>query len=505
MSAESAKEGDSKGASVKEPQPEARQAPPLAVGDDRRVILLPFGLSDHKHVEYALEEVSKLPDDVAKKTIRHTLELFGHRHKDLPKRLEQHCDEALHNVERVPDLDPARRQLVGALLSMEYSIEAAALFNPSIVPHPDQTGLGADELRFVLSLRATGEGHVSSIVFRTGVIGANGEIHLDPPAAYAARAQLTPDQRFRKTLFRQKLADLDLNLNTADAVLEPLGEWFTLQDLEAAASSACARQPGPDGVDQAVSGILWLAQSNYQLTLEEKDTDLSELVIYPRSEGESRGMEDLRLVRFEDDDGTVQYYGTYTAFDGQRILPMLLETQDFRRVAIHTLNGACVQNKGMALFPRRIGGSYTMCGRIDGCNLYLMQSQMVHFWETATLLAQPRYPWELRLIGNCGSPLETSEGWLLFTHGVGPMRRYCIGAMLLDLEDPLRVRGRLREPLLEPGEAHREGYVPNVVYTCGALIHRDTVYLPYAVADTETHMATIKLSDLLQRLLKDGP
>ena len=207
------------------------------------------------------------------------------------------------------------------------------------------------------------------------------------------------------------------------------------------------------------------------------------------------------MVRFVDDDGAVTYYGTCTAFDGFRILPQLIETTDFLRIGVHTLNGARAKNKGMALFPRRIGGHYVMCSRIDGENLYIMRSDIVHFWETAELLQTPRSPWEFVQIGNCGSPLETPEGWLVLTHGVGPMRTYCIGAMLLDLEDPLRVIGILDEPLIMPREKERDGYVPNVVYTCGAMIHQGYVYIPFATSDTMTRFATVSLDRLLDRLM----
>lgn len=227
-------------------------------------------------------------------------------------------------------------------------------------------------------------------------------------------------------------------------------------------------------------------------------------MIFPISEEESKGIEDLRLVRFVDDDGSVTYFGTYTAYNGFRVMPMMISTKDFYQIEVHSLNGACAQDKGMALFPRRIGGHYVMCSRNDGENLFLMVSDYVHFWESATRLTMPKTAWELMQIGNCGSPLETPEGWLLLTHGVGPMRTYCIGAMLLDLDDPQKVIGHLKKPLLTPVGDEREGYVPNVVYSCGAMIHQDKLYLPYALADKSTSIATIDMDELLNRLL-DSP
>ena len=486
------------------PPLEVRRLPLVFSGDDRRVILLPFDLSNRARISSLIETVATMPDSLVDETIGEVMRHFNNRHKDLARRLDERCTSALSIARRKTELSSARRVLIGAYLSMEYSLEAAALFNPSIVRHYDQSNLGEEELRFILSLRATGEGHISSIVFRTGTIKANGGMHLDEPAKFSARVEPTPDHRFHKPLFRRKIEDIEMVEPRAEAILGKLGEWFTFEELETAIADARKDRSMPQGHEEIVREMMWLARSNYQLKVDE-NTPVSELVIYPQGMGESHGMEDLRLVQFRDENGEDTYYGTYTAYDGRNILPMMLETSDFRTIAIHTLNGACVQNKGMALFPRKIDGHFVMCGRIDGRNLYLMRSDMVHFWETARILAEPKYPWELRVMGNCGSPLETEEGWLLLTHGVGPMRRYCIGAMLLDLDNPHRIRGRLRLPLIEPTEEFREGYVPNVVYSCGSLIHKGTVYLPYAVADSESHVATIELSALLNRILHDGP
>jgi predicted GH43/DUF377 family glycosyl hydrolase len=253
-------------------------------------------------------------------------------------------------------------------------------------------------------------------------------------------------------------------------------------------------------VASVLDGLLALADANYTLS-RPAGGRISDLIMFPQSPYESRGVEDLRLVRFTEPGGSTTYYGTYTAFDGRGILPMLMQTDDFQTVKVSTLNGACAVNKGLALFPRRIRDRYVMCSRIDGQNLFLMSSDRVTFWETAEPLAQPAFPWEYRLIGNCGSPIETPEGWLLLTHGVGPVRQYAIGAMLLDLEDPRKIRGRLREPLLVPPESLRDGYVPNVVYTCGALLHAGRLFSPYAAADEVTVMARVDLAELLARLL----
>jgi predicted GH43/DUF377 family glycosyl hydrolase len=356
-----------------------------------------------------------------------------------------------------------------------------------------------------MSLRATGEGHISSIVFRTGVIHADQTLEFDPPGQLSRPARLWPDRKYEKRIFGKKLDEIGLGATSGggdavDFVMHRLPDYFTFEQLEHAVAEANAAEPEKFQLEETTDGILWLARSNYHLELPQ-DADISEVVIFPQSENESMGIEDLRMVRFTDDDGSVTYFGTYTAYNGYRILSQLIETSDFHRLAVHTLNGARAQNKGMALFPRRIDGHYVMCSRIDGESLYIMYSDFIHFWETAELLETPRNPWEFVQIGNCGSPLETPEGWLLLTHGVGPMRRYCIGAMLLDLDDPLKVIGSLDEPLITPTEAEREGYVPNVVYSCGAMIHGQYLYIPYAMSDMATGMAYIPLAQLLNRLV----
>jgi predicted GH43/DUF377 family glycosyl hydrolase len=350
-----------------------------------------------------------------------------------------------------------------------------------------------------MSLRAVGEGHVSSIGFRTGVIYTDHQIQIDPCSRLTRQVRIVPDKQYDRPLFRRKLKDIGVNQEVADLVLDRLGDSFTSVQLEHAISEARAGASEQLPFEKALQDIRWLSRSNYQLELP-RDAEASEVVIFPQTSHESHGIEDLRMVRFVDDDGTVTYYGTYSAFDGYRVLPQLIETRDFLRIGVHTINGVCAQNKGMALFPRRIGGHYVMCSRIDGENLYIMVSDIVHFWESATLLQTPRYPWEFVQIGNCGSPLETPEGWLLLTHGVGPMRTYCIGAMLLELDNPLKVIGCLDEPLIAPTERERDGYVPNVAYTCGAMIHHGYLYIPFATSDMITRFAVVSLASLLYRL-----
>jgi predicted GH43/DUF377 family glycosyl hydrolase len=481
-----------------------RHLPVRLVGDARRSIMLPFNMGGHHDLQSVFTYVESLTDQEVVVALVSLVAEFRNRHS----RFEDHLEERYESAARINGshnaLSRERRLLIGAYFTMEYSIEAAALFNPSIVEHPDQAGAPRGGLRFIMSLRAVGEGHISTTVFQTGTISAAGIFRLDPPTGRSASPRVVPDARYRKDLLRRKLCEMGISCEMADLVFAPLPELFTHAELDAATTAVRGKVGEDPRLSNFISMLEWLVRANYRLVLPGED-EVRDLVLFPRSDSESKGIEDMRLVRFVDDSDAVTWFGTYTAFNGQSILPMLMETPDFRSFYIHTLNGACVQNKGMALFPRRIGGHYAMCSRIDGRNLYLMFSDLVHFWETATVLARPKYPWEWRLIGNCGSPLQTPEGWLLITHGVGPMRRYSIGAMLLDGTDPQRIRGRLKEPLIAAAEQGSRGYVPNVVYSCGSLIHRERLYLPYAVSDSSTRIAIVHLPQLIDRLLRDGP
>ncbi|MBI1336711.1 MAG: glycosidase [Phycisphaera sp.] len=473
-------------------------------GDDARVILLPFMATYAPRVRSLFERIAKLDERTVEVAIKLVSEHYQSRHDRIDKEFSRHYAAAVAITGDPDHWSDARKRLAGAFLTMEYSIEAAALFNPSIVPHPDQSAMKRGYVRFLMSLRATGEGHVSSIVFRTGVITADNSVVMDPTPRVVSRAKVSPDRSYHKPLFQRKLGEMGVHGPTAEAVINPLPERFSLIQLHQSLETVRAEHGHKPTTAPAIENITFLARSNYHIDMPEEEP-LSELVIYPMSEDESRGMEDLRLVRFTHDDGQVEYFGTYTAYNGYRILPMMLQTSDFRRIEVHSLNGACAINKGMALFPRKIGGHYVMCSRIDGENLFISYSDYPHFWESAKMLKSPRSPWELMQVGNCGSPIETDEGWLLLTHGVGPMRTYCIGAMLLDRDDPLKVKGSLSQPLITPVEEEREGYVPNVVYTCGAMAHGENLFIPYALSDTSTTVAVVKLPDLINRLLDSKP
>ena len=467
-------------------------------GDDRRVIVRPF-LMGASRVKTVLDRVSELPEGELEGLLANVYKDYGSRHKELPKTLEENFHTAAGLIGFRDDWSHQRRLLAGSYFTMEYSIDSAALFNPSIVPHPDQTGVADGATRFVMSLRATGEGHVSSVVFRTGTINRDGSVTIDPQPTMIHRARLAPDRIYEKALFRRKLSEVGCHEKVADTVLGYVGDNFSMQHLADAVEKSHRQVLNIGGSRDAMKTMQWLASSNYTIKLA-ADAPLSELVIFPMSDDESRGIEDLRLVRFVEDDGSIHYYGTYTAYNGVRTLPMMIHTRDFHRIEVHSLNGPGAANKGIALFPRKINGKYVVCSRIDGENLYIAESESPYFWGDSRRLITPKFPWEIMQIGNCGSPIETEAGWLLLTHGVGPVRTYAIGAMLLDLNDPYKVIGHLREPLITPLANEREGYVPNVVYTCGAMIHAGQLYVPFALADKATSLAVVDVKELLDQL-----
>ena len=481
-----------------------RSLPVKLESNDERVITLPFMAGTASRLTDLVERIKNLPNNEAEECLGQVRHQFSHRHENLELVFLEHYGLAARLTGLTEHVSAAKQLLIGSYFTMEYSFQSTALFNPSIVPHPDQSNIPDGATRFIMSLRATGEGHVSSSIFRTGMILSDENLIIDEAPHFSARTRLAPDHHYEKSMFRRKLAEMSVHLDVVDLVLDRLSDAFTFVDLEHAIQAL--QEAGGDHADlsESIESMLYLARSNYQLKLS-PDADVSHLVLFPQSDSESRGIEDVRLVRFVDDDGTTKYYGTYTAYNGIRTLPMLFETEDFKRIRIHTLNGACAINKGMALFPRRIDGHYAMCSRIDGHRLFIMYSDMAYFWETAEPIAEPKYFWELRLIGNCGSPIETDEGWLLLTHGVGPMRQYAIGAMLFDLDNPAKMIGRLRDPLIMAPEEEREGYVPNVVYSCGAMRIADRLFVPYAVADEKTRMASVSVKGLVEQIKSDGP
>jgi predicted GH43/DUF377 family glycosyl hydrolase len=412
--------------------------------DPARVVVRPFkpaaeprGLNptDTIRANHIVARVLRLDAEAAARQLSDVLDNFEGRHRNLIDVFETRAAEMEDALEPHAELNSTQRRLIGAYFLNEYSFEASALFNPSIVRHPDQTGAPENGCRFILSLRAVGEGHISSLTFRSGTITADGSVAIDPTARLAA----VPKVR------------------------------------------SCPFPPYRDSIDV----MFW------------DDEELSERVIFPITNAQANGIEDARFVEFNDD-GRKTFYATYTAYSGRAIRSELLETTDFRSFRLTPLAGSAARNKGMALFPRKIDGRYAMIGRQDNENLYLLYSDDLYTWESGDCILQPEYPWEFVQIGNCGSPIELDDCWLLLTHGVGPVRKYSIGAVLLDKKDPSKVLARSREPLVHPESTEREGYVPNVVYTCGAMRHGDRIILPYAVSDTFSNFATIKITALMQ-------
>jgi predicted GH43/DUF377 family glycosyl hydrolase len=416
--------------------------------DPARVVVRPFkpateprdlNPTDKVRANHIVERVLRLDAEAAAQQLREVLENFEGRHRNLLDVFEARAAEMEDAFAPHAQLNQTQRRLIGAYFLNEYSFEASALFNPSIVRHPDQTGAPEHGCRFILSLRAVGEGHVSSLTFRSGTIAADGSVAVDATARLAS----VPKIRSRTSM---SLGD------EVEVFFRP-------------------------------------------------DEELSERVIFPVTPAQSNGIEDARFVEFSDN-GQRTFYATYTAYSGKAIRSELLATTDFQSFRMTPLSGAAARNKGMALFPRKIDGRYAMIARQDNENLYLIYSDDLHTWEGGRAILQPEYPWEFVQIGNCGSPIELDDCWLLLIHGVGPVRKYSIGAVLLDKHDPSRVLARSSEPLVRPEPSEREGYVPNVVYTCGAMRHRDQIILPYAVCDTFSNFATIKIAELMQAVAR---
>ena len=466
--------------------------------DRTHVLARPFRLMNEKRSIKISARVMALPESEVHRLLQEVRAEFGDRQVKIDSFLRRRYDDVSPFLLSGQRLSEERQLLLGGYFTHEYSLESAALFNPSIVPHPDQTGVPAGSLRFVLSLRATAEGHVSSIVFRSGILDSASNVTVDVPSRYSIEPTQVPNAMYEKPLFERKVQELRLMGDFNRAVLAALPEAFTLAELRASIDRI--QKSLSDGEQESAKTIgretVMLAQSNYIVEFP-AESGLSERVLFPVTPSQSNGIEDARFARFQQDDGSHTYYATYTAYDGKMILPQFLQTDDFLRFQFSTLNGPAVENKGMAIFPRKINGHFVMLGRQDAENIYVMFSDHLHFWDTMQLILEPKFPWEFIQMGNCGSPIETEAGWLVISHGVGPMRKYCIGAFLLDRNDPTKVIGRLPEPLIQPNARERDGYVPNVVYSCGSLVHGQTLVIPYGIADYATTFATMPLAQVL--------
>jgi predicted GH43/DUF377 family glycosyl hydrolase len=471
--------------------------------DPSRVITRLFSPGDTHRIREILARILAFPEAEVVTLLDELKRCFSSKHPDLLEVFTEHYEQVRGNipVEAEPALSQARRLYIGACFTMEYAIEAVALFNPSIVPALYQEEVSTGSVRFVMSLRATGEGHISSIVFRSGLIDANGDVRLDAPRAYSKTLKATLPDQFSKSTFRRDLATLGVVDGHFNQVMDRLGDHFSRDQLSEAIDLVRQNHDTSGFLEQTADTLISLTRVNYEIRLSQPILFQEfEAVIFPFSDIERHGIEDLRLVRFTDDDGTQVVYGTFTAFNGEHVFPQLMEVRGGHTIDVSLITGKCAKNKGMALFPRRVRGKYAMISRIDNENLYYMESDDILFWDEARPIQSPKFSWQVIQIGNCGSPIETERGWLLLTHGVGPMRQYCIGATLLDHDDPWRVIGQTPEPLLMANDEERSGDVPNVVYSCGAMIHNGMLIVPYAVSDSSTRVARIDLEALFSSL-----
>jgi predicted GH43/DUF377 family glycosyl hydrolase len=472
--------------------------------DSSRVVARYF-VNGSERTQKMLSRLMALNDSQVTHALEHTLRQFASRHRNISRIFFKHCANIQGIIEGMQisyaGLSEERKMLIGSYCTMEYSIESAAFFNPSIVEDFDQLYLEKGEKRIIISFRATGEGHISSIVFRRGILDMNNDLQVMKVGDHIDKAEISHKKLYNKKRFVKKLVEMNIPDKYSTTIMEGLPEKFEYYILKDAVGKLLGDPTISAERRMALEEVTWLADSFYDLQFKH-DSDITERVIFPVSDSESRGIEDARFVRFIDDDNTEKIYATYTAYNGHTILPKLLSTENFYTFRVMPLHGVGAQNKNLAMFPKKINGKYAMLARIDGVNNYLMYSDRPTVWNKPVIIQEPRFPWEFTQIGNCGSPLWTPEGWLVISHGVGPMRQYCIGASLFDHNDPSKEIGRLKEPLLTPREDEREGYVPNVVYSCGSIIHNESLILPYAVSDYSSTYGVVNMSELLEALKK---
>src|SRR5476651_1543596 len=478
---------------------------PIRINPDPKRVIARFFFNGNDRAKEVIKRVMSISEEAAFGIVSPLLQEYSKRHRNITRALNRHCSKLKPLFEELgidyDSLNVYRKLLIGSYFTHEYSIESAAFFNPSIVEDPDQTELTEGQRRVIISFRAVGEGHISSITFRRALIDQNNNITVLPAGSYIDEAEIVRNAVYNKKLFFEKAAVTNINIDVLKELEGKLDHHFEYSNLRRIILDSQKLQE-TDLKKLEYDKILWLADSYYEIVFS-LDTDISDRVIFPISEYERKGIEDARFVQFVDEDGSCVYYATYTAYDGALIMPKLLQTNDFINFKIMPLYGDGAQNKNLALFPRKVNGKYAMISRIDGCNNYIMYSDKINIWEKPILLQQPRFAWEFIQIGNCGSPIETEHGWIVITHGVGPMRRYVLGASLLKLDDPTVEIGRLIEPLLTPNSDEREGYVPNVLYSCGSLVHNGKLIIPYGVSDSSTAFAEVDLGDLITKLKED--
>jgi predicted GH43/DUF377 family glycosyl hydrolase len=484
--------------------PLVQRTPPILEGDPHRVLCRIFIPGDEElirgtpRVTELITRFERLTDDEVSETLDDTLRRFGPRHRDLVGEFEHHFAAVCHLIPHRDRYSPPRRQLLGSYLTQEYALESTAYFNPSLVAHPDQADVPPGSVRFVMSVRAVGEGHQSSLVFRTGTISADCTIDVDPPSAFATN-RASRSTVLHNRFVEQAAIDADLDMAELQFALGMLPKKFTLEELTTNLHQLLRTDDAAAQSAEMIRLLQQLALDSYEVDFDET-TELSERVLWPTSSDERRGIEDARFVRFVDDDGDVTYRATYTGFDGSNVVSRLLETEDFRTFSSSKMTGGAVRNKGVALFPRRIAGRYVALSRWDRESNSIAFSDDGYHWHEADTIHVAADPWELIHVGNCGSPIETEHGWLVITHGAGPMRQYALGAMLLDLHDPVRVLATFPGPLLRPTEEERNGYVPNVVYSCGGVAHQGRLILPFGFSDCRSAFAVIDIEELIERM-----
>lgn len=473
--------------------------------DPKRVIVRFFMPGGESRAKKIINRVIGLKDHDASQVLNQTLRDFSNRHRNITRIFYQHFervtflfDELGHNALHISD---ERKLLIGAYFTHEYSIESAAFFNPSVVEDPDQSHLEQGQKRVIVSFRATGEGHVSSIGFRGAILDKDNNLEFNPVSKLVDVAETIQLHEYKKEDFIHKLKDMKFNeIAAMDEILGRLGNTFLFRELLQSINQFENDNEITLENNKVLHAIKFIANAQYEIKFS-LDTAISERVIFPVTDAESNGIEDARFVKFTEENGAVKFYATYTAYNGFVIMPQLIETTDFYSFKVMPIYGQNAQNKGMALFPRKINGKYAMLSRHDGENNYIMFSDQINNWDSeATMIQEPEYPWEFVQLGNSGSPIETKEGWLVITHGVGAVRRYVLGAILLDLKDPTKVLATLKNPLLSANEMEREGYVPNVVYSCGSILHNDNIIIPYAMSDTSSGFAHVSLSEVLDNL-----
>ena len=474
--------------------------------DPKRVIIRFFMPGGEARAKKIIKRIEAMKEEDTLQVLNQTLRNFSNRHRNITRVFLKHFERISFLFNEL-NIDPnqfskERKLLTGAYFTHEYSIESAAFFNPSMIEDPDQSHLQKGQKRVIVSFRATGEGHVSSIGFRGAILDKDNNLEFNPVSKLVDVAETILIHEYSKADFLHKLSDLKFdNTIVVDKILEPLQDTFLFRELRNSITNYVNNTEVTVADDLVLQAIKFIAKAQYQISFS-LDTSISERVIFPVTDSESNGIEDARFVKFTDDDGTVKYYATYTAYNGHVIMPQLIETVDFYTFNIMPIYGKNAQNKGMALFPKKINGKYAMLSRHDGENNFIMFSDQVNNWdEEAILIQEPVFPWEFVQLGNSGSPIETSKGWLVITHGVGAMRRYVLGAILLDKNIPSKVLAQLTNPLLVANETEREGYVPNVVYSCGSILHNDDILIPYAMSDTSSGFAHVALKEIFDNMV----